>query len=130
MEQPLEVLEEYTLRALIENQLFRELKQGWNLEAYPKKTLRAVVSHVLLTVTLFSLCNAYRTEVGDDITNAGIRRHRRRHFHDIHKVIFIAGEHYAIFDLEELMLLQGNPPKHFLRTDPERFRSEYGLEGR
>jgi hypothetical protein len=53
--QPLEVLDAYDLRSLIENCAFRELKQGWLLGKFPKKTEEAVRSHVFLTVVMFNL---------------------------------------------------------------------------
>jgi len=37
IESPLEVLDLYDLRSLIENTASRELKQGWNLKSYPKE---------------------------------------------------------------------------------------------
>nr|MDQ3397837.1 hypothetical protein [Deinococcota bacterium] len=43
---PLIIYDAYDLRSLIENCLFRELKQGWNLLAFPKKTEDAVRGHV------------------------------------------------------------------------------------
>jgi hypothetical protein len=50
--QPLGVLDLYDLRSLIENTAFRELKQGWGLEHYPKKTAAAVRGHVVLTLVV------------------------------------------------------------------------------
>ena len=54
----LAVLDLYDLRSLIENTLFRELKQGWFLGCFPKKTADAVRGHVFLTLTIFNLTNA------------------------------------------------------------------------
>lgn len=65
---PFKVLDEYDLRSLVENCCFRELKQGWNLESYPKKTKQGVVTHVVLTLCIFSLCNTYRTKEGQKLT--------------------------------------------------------------
>ena len=58
----LAVLDLYGLRSLIENTLFRELKQGWFIDHFPKKTADAVRGHVFLTLTIFNLTNAYRTD--------------------------------------------------------------------
>ena len=91
-EKPLKVLDEYDLRSLIENCCFRELKQGWHLQSYPKKSREAVETHVLLTLCIFSLCNAYRTKEGQKISEAGIRRFRRTASKDdIHKIVIYAG---------------------------------------
>ena len=57
---PLAVLDLYDLRSRIENTAFRELKQGWGLLQYPKKTAAAVRGHVFLTLLTFTLANAFR----------------------------------------------------------------------
>lgn len=128
-EKPLEVLDEYDLRSLVENCCFRELKQGWNLESYPKKTRQAVETHVMLTLCMFSLCNAYRTKEGQKLTDAGIRRFRRTMSRDdIHKVVIYTDEYYGIFDVEELMIIWGKPPKHLFRTDEALVKKLYGID--
>lgn len=124
---PLQVINYYDDRSLIENIGFRELKQGWNLKSYPKKREDAVRNHVLLTVTIFNLCNAFRTEQGQDLTERGIRRFRRQEADSIHKVVVFAGDYYAIFDLEELMTILGKPPKICFRTNPELTKRTYEL---
>lgn len=127
IDHPLQIIDYYDDRSLIENIGFRELKQGWYLKSYPKKTEDAVHNHVLLTVTMFNLCNAFRTDDGQDLTERGIRRFRRQEANAIHKAVVFAGDYYAIFDLEELMTILGKPPKFCFRTDPERTKRTYGL---
>jgi hypothetical protein len=63
--------------------------------AFPKKTADAVRGHVYLTILMFNLTNAYRTQKGQDLTEQGIRR-QRLVWHDPNKVLVIAGEFYAI----------------------------------
>jgi hypothetical protein len=123
---PLWVLDTYGLRTLIENCLFRELKQGWNLLAFPKKTQDAVRGHVYLTLLVFNLSNAYRTHTGQDLTAQGIRR-QRRDWHQANQVFVFAGEYYAIFDLEELLIFLDREPEICWRVDPDRVRREYGF---
>ncbi len=127
VDDPLLILDYYDLRSLIENCLFRELKQGWNLLAFPKKTEDAVRGHVYLTIVTFNLVNAYRTEEGRDLAEQGIRR-RRLLWQDANKVLVIAGQFYAIFDLEELLILIGCEPAICWRVDPNRVRRDYGLD--
>lgn len=103
----LAVLDLYGLRSLIENTLFRELKQGWFISRFPKKTANAARSHVFLTLTTFNLTNAYRTEAGQALARRGIRRQRQ----DAHYVLVFAGESYAIFDVEEIFIWLGRPPE-------------------
>jgi len=125
---PLEIIQKYDMRSLIENTIFRELKQGWLINKFPKKTKNAVITHVLLTLCMFNMTNAFRTDLGQDLTEKGIRRHRLETLSKTRdKVVIIAGEYYAIFDLEELAILWGKPPKFFFNIDPEEFKREYGL---
>jgi len=106
---PLEILDLYDLRSLIENTTFRELKQGWLINKIPKKTFNAVNAHVLLTLSMFNLTNAYRTEKGQEIAQKGIRSYRIKNSAKTRdKIIVIAIPYYAIFDLEEFAVLVGN----------------------
>ena len=118
VEQPLQIIKKYSLRCLIENLAFRELKQGWLLNAYPKKTENAVRAHVFLTLAMFSATNCYRSSLGQKLAEKGMRRWRADNLMSIHKVVIFAGEYYGVFDIEEVMTLVGKPPKHLLRTDP------------
>jgi hypothetical protein len=123
--QPLEVLDGYDLRSLIENTAFRELKQGWCLESYPKKTEAAVRGHVFLTLVTFTLANAFRTRQGQTLARTGIRRQRAAEESD--KVIIFAGHFYAIFDIEEVFVLLGIVPRWCFRTKPSQVRCRYAL---
>ncbi len=122
---PLGVLDLYDLRSLIENTAFRELKQGWNLESYPKKTQAAVTAHALLTLLTFTLANAFRSSLGQQLANNGIRRHRAEQMDD--NVLVFADDYYAIFHIEELLILLGVVPKLLLRANPQVIARTYGL---
>ena len=41
--------------------------------------------------------------------------------------MIVSGDHYAIFDLEELMMLLGQPVRCPMRTDEKQFRKLRGL---
>jgi hypothetical protein len=124
----LAVLDLYDLRSLIENTLFRELKQGWFLGRFPKKTAYAVRSHVFLTLTIFNLTNAYRTETGQELAQRGIRR-QRREWQNCHQVIVFAGEFYAIFDVEEVFILLDRPPEICWHVNPAQVYRKYAADG-
>jgi hypothetical protein len=126
VDQPLTVLDTYDLRSLIENCAFRELKQGWCLGKFPKKTEEAVRGHVFLTLVIFTLTNAYRTEIGQELAQAGIRR-QRLVWQEANKVLVVAGDDYAIFDLEELLIILGCEPQICWRVDPPEVRHRYAL---
>jgi len=126
IDQPLTIVDLYDLRSLIENCAFRELKQGWHLANFPKKTDAAVRGHVFLTLVIFTLTNAYRTEIGQELAQAGIRRQRLA-WQEANKVLVVAGDYYAIFDLEELLIILGCEPQICWRVDPPEIRQRYGL---
>ena len=121
---PLAILDLYDLRSLIENTAFRELKQGWCLENYPKKTEEAVRSHVVLTLLTFTLANAFSTQIGQALAHHGIRRQRAEQ--QSGKVVLIAGDSYAIFEIEEVFILLGIIPTHCFLVDPFQVRKRYG----
>jgi len=124
----LAVLDLYGLRSLIENTLFRELKQGWFIGHFPKKTADAVRGHVFLTLTIFNLTNAYRPNIGHELVQRGIRRQRRA-WADTHHLIVFAGDYYAIFDIEEVFILLGRPPEICWRVNPVDVYRKYAADG-
>jgi hypothetical protein len=126
IDHPLTILDTYDLRSLIENCAFRELKQGWHLGQFPKKSQEAVRGHVFLTLVIFTLSNAYRTDVGQDLAQAGIRRQRLL-WQEANKVLVVAGDFYAIFDLEELFIILGCQPEICWRVVPPEVRQRYHL---
>ena len=124
----LAVIDLYDLRSLIENTLFRELKQGWFIACFPKKTNQAVQGHVFLTILVFNLTNAFRTRSGQDLAKRGIRRQRRNWQGHCYVIIF-AGEFYAIFDIEEVFILLGRPPDICWRVSPDDVYRRYAAVG-
>jgi hypothetical protein len=122
---PLEALDLYDLRSLIENTAFRELKQGWALTRFPKKTEAAVRGHVFLTLLTFTLANAFRTALGRDLAKQGMRRQRAEE--ESAHVFVLAGGRYAFFHIEEVLILLGVTPTTCLHTDPAAVRRKYGL---
>ena len=85
---PLWVLAQYDLRSEIENQGFRELKQGYHLLKYPQKSGSAIRAHAVLTLIIFSLVNAYKSQRGQRLAHLGIRRWRGKQMgQSIHKMI-------------------------------------------
>ncbi len=98
---------------------------GSRVKQYPKKTAAAVRGHVFLTLLTFTLANAFRTAAGQALAASGIRRQRAEQ--TTAKVIIFADEFYALFDIEEVLILLGVVPQHCLSTDPARVRRTYGL---
>ena len=116
VDDPLLIVELYRKRAEMENKLHRELKQGWNIEKFPSKQHLACLAHVYLTLTLYNVACAYKTELGQELADRGIRRLRAAHLGGAAWVLIVYTEtEYGIFDVEEFAQLSGNPPKRFHR---------------
>lgn len=126
--EPRVVIDQYDLRSLIENCGNRDLKQGWLINKYPKKEVNSIRAHVYLTIGMFNMTLAYRTEQGENITDKCIRRYRVESVaKSRHKGMIICGDYYAIFDWEELMMLMGQPVRCPMRSNEEEFRKLHGL---
>ena len=125
---PCIVVEHYDNRSLIENRLFRELKQGYNITKIPMKKKSAVISHTILTLIMYSLNCCYQTEEGKKLAEKGIRKLRDSDLSSIHKVIVFAGSYFAIFDIEEYSLIVRSPPKEFFRINPIEVKKRLGLK--
>lgn len=122
---PMDIIKRYDLRSEIENQGFRELKQGYNLLKFPQKSMEAVIAHVILTLIIYSIVNAYKTERGQRLTGIGIRRWRQKHMAEsIHKIIIYYDEIYGIVDVEELFHLIGMTPGVLFRLDVKELRKQ------
>lgn len=113
IDKPISIIDEYGYRSDIENQGFRELKQGWMIEKFPTKQYKGVIAHIFLTLLTYNAAAAFRTERGKQLLNTGIRS-LREHL-CVYKVLVTAGKYYGIFDLEDLMAALGFPPKETLK---------------
>ena len=119
VEDPLLIVELYRKRAEMENKLHRELKQGWHIEKFPSKQHPACLAHVYLTLTLYNVACAYKTQRGQELADRGIRRLRAQHLGGAAWVLIVYTDtEYGIFDIEEFAHLSGNPPKRFHRFQP------------
>jgi len=122
---PLRVLEQYDLRSEVENQGFRELKQGYHLLRYPQKTCSAIRAHAILTLIIYSLVNAYKSQRGQRLAHLGIRRWRGKQMgQSIHKMIVYYEGIYGIVDVEELFYLIDMTPQELYRLKIKRFQRE------
>jgi hypothetical protein len=122
---PMKIIEQYNLRSEIENQGFRELKQGYHLLKYPQKTVAVVRAHAVLTLIIYSLVNAYKSEQGQRLADLGIRRWRAKQMgQSIHKMIIYYEGIYGIVDVEELFYLMDMTPKELYRLKIKQLQGE------
>ena len=101
----------------IEDDIYRELKEGWGLEKqHWGRDLAAARSRVTLTCLAFNTAQVYRLQAGQRLATMAIRRLRRRRERELGNapaVIYLAGC-YGVFALEELLSLLGAPARESL----------------
>ncbi len=110
-------LQAYRPRWHIEDDTYRELKEGWGLEKqHWGRDLAATRGRVTLTCLAFNTAQVYRLQAGQQLAAVAIRRLRRRRERALGNapaVIYLAGC-YGVFALEELLSLLGTPPRESL----------------
>lgn len=123
---PFVVFDTYDWRSVIENGIFKEGKHPWHLGRFPKKTEAGGVMHCHFTLTVMTLCTAFRLWQAHQalpraeftssplpvstslLGGEGAARWRLRLKEENRdKVIVFLGEAYGIFHLAELMVLMG-----------------------
>jgi hypothetical protein len=101
----------------IEDDGFRELKEGWGLEQQRwGRDVAAVLGRMTLTCLAFNTAQVYRLQAGERLASVAIRRlrqQRQRELGNAPAVIYLAGC-YGVFALEDLLSLLGTPARESL----------------
>jgi hypothetical protein len=107
----------YRPRWHVEDDQFRELKEGWGLEAERwGRDAAAARGRVTLTCLAFNTAQVYRSRAGERVARLAIRRlrrERRRELGAAPTVLYVAGC-YAVLALEELLTVLGVPVRESL----------------
>jgi hypothetical protein len=123
---PTAAFQAYRQRWVIEDDTFRELKEGWGLERYPWGAQAATVrGRVTLTVLAFNTAQVYRAKAGAQLAETGIRRLRQQHRREwggAPVVVYLDGC-YAILALEDFLAYLGTPVRTSLLPDLTRRRA-------
>ena len=113
-------LQAYRPRWHIEDETYRELKEGWGLEKQRwGRDVAAALGRTTLTCLAFNTAQVYRLQAGERLASVGIRRLRRLHQRELGPapaVIYLAGC-YGVFALEEVLSLLGTPARESLLPD-------------
>lgn len=110
--------ESFRPRWHIENGEFRELKEGWGLEAQRwGRNIEVQRGRVTLTCLAFNTAQIYLTQRGSNIAAHGIRRIRRLYHDQLghSPVVIFLGHYYAVFPVEELLRLINRTARQSLR---------------
>ncbi len=108
----------YRPRWHIENDAYRELKEGWHLEEQLwGRNVAVQLARVTLTCLAFNTAQVYLSNSGERLAAKGIRRLRRHYRPElgVTPVVVYIGHEYAILALEELVALLRAPVHHTLR---------------
>jgi Transposase DDE domain len=110
-------LQAYRPRWHIEDDTFRELKEGWGLEKqHWGRDFAAVLGRTTLTCLAFNTAQVYRLQAGERLAAMAIRRLRRLRQPELGRapaVLYVAGC-YGVFSLEELLDVLGAAPRESL----------------
>jgi hypothetical protein len=113
-------LQAYRPRWHIENDGYRELKEGWGLEEQRwGRDVAAALGRLTLTCLAFNTAQVYRSRAGERLAQRGIRRLRQRRPELGAAPVVVYIDHcYAVLALEELLALVGAPVRKSLRPAP------------
>jgi len=110
-------LQAFRPRWHIENDAYRELKEGWGVERAPWGRDSALLrAQLTLTALAFNTVQVYRSRAGTHLAALAIRRLRRHHQPELGAVpvVVYIGACYAVFPLEDLLALLGAPVRESL----------------
>jgi hypothetical protein len=110
-------LQAFRPRWHIEDDGFRELKEGWRLEQQRwGRDLAAALGRTTLTCLAFNTAQVYRLQAGERLASLAIRRLRRQRQRELGSapaVLYVAGC-YDVFSLEEVLDVLGAAPRESL----------------
>jgi len=113
---PFITFDRYDERSLMENNLFREVKQNWHLEHPPKKTKEGVYIQTYTTMAMKALTTAFLKwqeeqlqleALGEQSTWQMYRRKLK--VLNRNKLIVFVGQHFGIFPSHEVFMLANVP---------------------
>jgi hypothetical protein len=112
-----EAYQTFRSRWHIENDGYRELKEGWGLEAERwGRKLAVQRGRITLTCLAFNTAQVYLTRLGQRAAERGIRRLRQRYRRELGTspaVVYI-GSGFAVLSIEKLVAILGAPARRSL----------------
>jgi hypothetical protein len=113
---PFITFDRYDDRSLMENKLFREVKQNWHFEHPPKKTKEGVHIQVYMTMAMKALTTAFLKWQEDQLKLEALGKpstwqmyRRKLKVLNRNKLIVFANEYFGIFPSHEVFMLANVP---------------------
>jgi hypothetical protein len=115
---PFVTFDRYDDRSLMENKLFREVKQNWHFQHPPKKTRAGVYVQAYMTMALKALTTAFLKWQEEQLHLVALGKHstwemyrRKLKVLNRNKLIVFVAQHFGIFPSHEVFML-ANVPVH------------------
>jgi len=115
---PFITFDRYDDRSLMENKLFREVKQNWHFEHPPKKTKEGVYIQTYMTMGMKALTTAFLKWQEEQLQLEALGKQttwqmyrRKLKVLNRNKLIVFVGQHFGIFPSHEVFML-ANVPVH------------------
>lgn len=115
---PFVTFDRYDDRSLMENKLFREVKQNWHFQHPPKKTREGVYVQAYMTMALKALTTAFLKWQEEQQQLVALGKHstwkmyrRKLKVLNRNKLIVFVGQNFGIFPSHEVFML-ANVPVH------------------
>jgi len=115
---PFLTFDRYDDRSLMENKLFREVKQNWYFEHPPKKTKEGVYIQIYMTMGMKALTTAFLKWQEEQLQLEALGKkstwqmyRRKLKVLNRNKLIVFVGQHFGIFPSHEVFML-ANVPVH------------------
>ena len=115
---PFVPFDRYDGRSLMENKLFREVKQNWHFEHPPKKTKEGVYIQTYMTMGMKALTTAFLKWQEEQLQLEALGKQstwqmyrRKLKVLNRNKLIVFVGQHFGIFPSHEVFML-ANVPVH------------------
>lgn len=113
---PFITFDRYDDRSLMENKLFREVKQNWHFEHPPKKTKEGVYIQTYMTMGMKALTTAFLKWQEEQLQLEALGKHttwqmyrRKLKVLNRNKLIVFAGQNFGIFPSHEVFMLANVP---------------------
>jgi len=113
---PFITFDRYDDRSLMENKLFREIKQNWHFEHPPRKTKEGVYIQTYMTMAMKALTTAFLKWQEEQLQQEALGKQttwqmyrRKLKVLNRNKLIVFAGQHFGIFPSHEVFMLANVP---------------------